>query len=133
MKRLTIRVDLDETRQIGIGKARLLEAIEAEGSITAAAKALGMSYRRAWLLMDELNRMFETPVVETRLGGRGGANARLTILGRAVVQLYRSIEKSSQELAAARIDELARHLRPAPSSPSRDRATAPSSARRARG
>ena len=114
MASISLRIDLGEDKRFGPGKARLLELIRDTGSISAAARALGMSYRRAWLLTDELNHMFESPVVETRLGGRGGQNARLTILGHAVVRLYRAIEKSCQEASASRLDELARHLRPAP-------------------
>lgn len=71
-----------------------------------------MSYRRGWLLIDELNGMFEEPLVETRPGGRGGGNARLTLLGRAVVQLYRGIEADVHHAAAGRLKELERHLGP---------------------
>jgi molybdate transport system regulatory protein len=107
--RLTLRIDFDD-RQIGPGKVRLLELIDAHGSITASGKMMGMSYRRAWLLIDELNRMFEQPLVETRPGGRGGGNARLSVLGRAVVQLYRSIEQDCYSTSQARLAELERHL-----------------------
>ena len=113
MTRLTLRLDFDENRQLGPGKVRILESVDSAGSITAAAKAMDMSYRRAWLLIDELNHMFEGPLVETRLGGRGGPNARLSLLGRAVVQLYRAIETESRQVSAARIDELKRRLGPA--------------------
>jgi molybdate transport system regulatory protein len=113
MKRLTIRIDFGESCQLGPGKVRILEMVDTHGSITASAKMMDMSYRRAWLLIDELNRMFEAPLVETRLGGRGGANARLSVLGRAVVQLYRAIEKDASEVSSARVDELHRRLRPA--------------------
>jgi molybdate transport system regulatory protein len=73
---------------------------------------LDMSYRRAWLLVDDLNKMFETPLVETSAGGKGGLNAKLSILGRAVLQLYRAIENETHSAAAAHLDELARHLAP---------------------
>ena len=112
MKRMTIRIDFGDDRQLGPGKARILELVDTHGSITAAAKMMDMSYRRGWLLIDELNHMFEAPLVETRMGGRGGANARLSVLGRAIVQLYRSIEKESHAASATRIDELHRLLRP---------------------
>ena len=65
MTRLTIRIDFDDARQIGHGKIRLLELISAHGSISRAAKEMGMSYRRAWLLADEMNRMFVKPVMES--------------------------------------------------------------------
>ena len=65
-----------------------------------------MSYRRAWLLVDECNKMFEAPLVEARAGGRGGANAKLTLLGRAVVQLYRGVEADALKASARRLAEL---------------------------
>ena len=111
MTQMSLRIDFDE-RQLGPGKVRLLELIDTHGSITASAKALDMSYRRGWLLIDELNGMFEQPLVETRPGGRGGGNARLTLLGRAVVQLYRGIEADAHAAAAARLKELERRLGP---------------------
>jgi molybdate transport system regulatory protein len=95
----------------GPGEVRLLELVEPHGSITASGKTMDMSYRKAWLLVDELNGMFVSPFVETRPGGRGGGNARLTLLGRAVVQLYRSIEQDAHEAAATKLQELDRHIR----------------------
>jgi molybdate transport system regulatory protein len=112
MTRLTLRIDFGDSRQLGPGKIRLLELVDTHGSITASAKMMDMSYRRAWLLIDDLNGMFETPLVETRPGGRGGGNARLTVLGRAIVQLYRAIEKDSFQASSTRIDELERRIRP---------------------
>ena len=73
MSRLTIRIDLGAAR-LGPGKIRLLEHVDTHGSITAAGKQMEMSYRRAWLLIEELNTMFDAPLVETRPGGRGGGN-----------------------------------------------------------
>ena len=74
MSRLMVRIYFREGERLGPGKVALLEAIDASGSITAAAKTLGMSYRRAWLLVEEMNAMFEPAVVETAHGGaRGGA------------------------------------------------------------
>jgi molybdate transport system regulatory protein len=109
MSRLTLRIDF-ENCQLGPGKARLLELVDELESITAAGKAMDMSYRRAWLLVDELNSMFQSPLVETRRGGRGG-NASLTLLGRAVVQLYRGVEKEAAEASARKLAELERHVR----------------------
>ena len=111
MTQMSLRIDFD-ARQLGPGKIKLLELIDTHGSITASAKALDMSYRRGWLLIDELNGMFEQPLVETRPGGRGGGNARLTLLGRAVVQLYRGIEADAHAAVAARLKELERRLGP---------------------
>jgi molybdate transport system regulatory protein len=86
---------------VGPGKVDLLEAIEATGSITAAAKALGMSYRRAWLLVDTMNRCFGRPVVEAEAGGKRGGGARLTPLGADVTRRYRAAEVKAAKAGAA--------------------------------
>jgi molybdate transport system regulatory protein len=78
--------------RIGPGKIDLLEAIERTGSISAAGRALGMSYRRAWLLVDELGRLFSRPVVVASAGGAHGGGARLTDFGLALIGAYRRIE-----------------------------------------
>jgi len=93
--RVTIRLDFDNDRQLGHGKVRLLELIDAHGSISSAARAMNMSYRRAWLLVGEVNAMFADAVVETQLGGKGGGRARLTEFGRRVIDLYRAIEQDA--------------------------------------
>lgn len=114
MTRLTIRLDFDEDRRLGPGKVALLEAIEAAGSITGAARAMGMSYRRAWLLLDATNAMFRTPVVETAHGGRQGGGAQVTDFGREVVARYRSVEATLRHAAHGDLDFLERHLHRAP-------------------
>src|SRR6516162_9403017 len=81
MARLTLRLDFGPGRAIGHGKIWLLEAVRDHGSISAAGRSMGMSYRRAWLLVDALNRLFETPVVETKHGGSAGGGAELTPFG----------------------------------------------------
>lgn len=96
-----LRISQGEDIAVGPGKVDLLEAIDAGGSITAAAKALGMSYRRAWLLVDTMNRCFRGPVVEAGAGGTRGGGARLTPLGREVVCRYRAIEAKAAKAAAA--------------------------------
>jgi len=78
---------------IGPGKADLLEAIDREGSISAAGRALGMSYRRTWLLVDTMNRCWSSPLVETVSGGSHGGGARITDLGREVLGHYREIQR----------------------------------------
>jgi len=72
--KLTIRIDLSDHGAIGPGKIRLLELVGESGSISAAGRAMNMSYRRAWMLIDNLNRCFRSPVVETQLGGTHYAN-----------------------------------------------------------
>ena len=90
--RLSIRLDLASGARIGPGKVAVLEQIARSGSISAAGRALRMSYRRTWELVEDLNRSLGTPVVETAAGGSGGGGAVLTPAGRAVVERYRAIE-----------------------------------------
>src|SRR5436190_20247727 len=90
-----LRITTGDDIAVGPGKIDLLEAIATTGSITAAARALGMSYRRAWLLVDTMNRCFRTPLVEAEAGGKRGGGARLTRLGRDVIERYRRIERNA--------------------------------------
>jgi molybdate transport system regulatory protein len=95
MARLTIRVDLGQGGALGPGKIRLLELIQAHGSISEAGRAMSMSYRRAWLLVDQLNRSFRHPVVSKQTGGRRGGGARLTPWGLRLMKRYRAIERDA--------------------------------------
>ncbi len=104
MARLTLRVDFGDERAVGPGKIKLLELIDEHGSIAAAGRAMDMSYRRAWLLIDNMNRCFRKPLVQKQMGGNGGGGAALTAFGRQVVKHYRDME---QEAGAA----VAGHLR----------------------
>ncbi len=104
---LSLRIDLPGGR-IGPGKIRLLEAIAREGSISAAGRAQGMSYRRAWELVDALNRLLGIPVVATSSGGARGGGAALTPAGAALVADYRAIEAAARRAAAPRLRALAR-------------------------
>jgi molybdate transport system regulatory protein len=90
--RLSIRIDLASGDRIGPGKIALLEAIRSTGSISAGARALGMSYRRAWLLVEEINGALREPAVHAEMGGRSGGGASLTPAGERIVSLYRAIE-----------------------------------------
>ena len=85
--RLSIRLDLTSGDRIGPGKIALLEAIQEAGSISAAARALGMSYRRAWLLVEEINESLQEPAVTAATGGRQGGGAALTPSGERVIAL----------------------------------------------
>lgn len=98
MARIFLRIDLVPKGRIGPGKIALLEQIALAGSISAAGRALGMSYRRAWLLVDELNRLFGAPVVTTQLGGSHGGGAALTALGRDLVSRFRALERAAEPL-----------------------------------
>jgi molybdate transport system regulatory protein len=104
--RLTLRVDLGDDRAIGPGKIRLLEAIRDTGSITKAGIALGMSYRRAWLLVDDLNNCFHDPVVSAQAGGTHGGGAALTAFGVRLIDQYRAIEVEAHAATVSRLREL---------------------------
>ncbi len=108
MTRLTLRVDLGPDARLGPGKILLLEAIAEHGSISAAGRALGMSYRRAWSLTDELNHLFSGPLVEAAQGGSGGGGAALTRIGVEVVNRYRRIEQTAADAAKADLNALGR-------------------------
>ncbi len=125
MPKLFLRLDLGGAARLGPGKVRLLETIEEQGSISAAGRALKMSYRRAWLLVDELNSYFRGPVVTTTLGGAGGGRAKVTPLGRSVIRAYRAIESDAEKL-------LRRHGKALALSSSRARPKSPATARRSR-
>jgi molybdate transport system regulatory protein len=104
--RLSIRVELTGGARIGPGKAALLEAIERMGSISAAGRDLGMSYRRAWALVEDLNQSLGLAVVAASAGGAGGGGATLTDAGRAVLEHYRAIERVSLAAAAPHLAAL---------------------------
>jgi molybdate transport system regulatory protein len=112
MARLTLRLDFDPGQAVGHGKVRLLEAVRAYGSIAAAGRSMGMSYRRAWLLVDELNARFDEPVIETKHGGQGGGGAELTPFGCRVVEQYHAIEAKAHAAGAAELDSLAAAAKP---------------------
>lgn len=91
---------------IGPGKVALLEAIAQTGSITAAAKELGMSYRRAWILVDETNRCLAQPAVEAAAGGQRGGGAALTASAQEFVRRYRAIERQLQTRVASDLEPM---------------------------
>lgn len=111
--RLSVRLRFHDNARIGPGKIALLEAIRASGSIAAAGASQEMSARRAWLLIDSLNKAFDQPVVTTDHDpGSNGAEANLTTFGEQLVQAYRAVEADTQESVRARFAELKKHLRP---------------------
>ena len=104
--RLTIRLDFGPGRRLGAGKIALLESIDKTGSISAAGRAHQMSYRRAWLLVDELNQLFTAPVVSAHHGGAKGGGASLTDQGRRIVALYRDAEAKMWAAAHGEIEAI---------------------------
>lgn len=101
-----LRFYRDAMIAIGPGKVELLEAIAVAGSISGAARQLGMSYRRAWLLLEELNASLRSPAVSTMTGGSRGGGASLTDVGHAIIAHYRAIEAIAHTAAAQEIDAL---------------------------
>ncbi|HET6184004.1 MAG TPA: winged helix-turn-helix domain-containing protein [Acetobacteraceae bacterium] len=115
---LHLRVVLGGRVALGPGKAELLERIAATGSIAAAGRGMGMSYKRAWLLVEEMNKLFGEPLVDAAKGGPGGGRTSLTPLGARVLAAYRHLE---QEAARAAAPDLA-SLQAALPRPARDSA-----------
>jgi molybdate transport system regulatory protein len=106
---LSVRIDLDSEGRIGPGKILLLENIRSCGSISAAGRAMDMSYKRAWDLVDEINRICRHAAVERQTGGKNGGGAILTPFGMSLVARYRKIERDAtsavrKELLALRTD-----------------------------
>lgn len=97
--KLTLRLLYGTEIAFGPGKAELLEAIEQTGSISAAGRSMDMSYRRAWLLVDTMNRSFREPVVDASRGGRHGGGAHLTPFGKEVLERYREVQGALQQVA----------------------------------
>jgi molybdate transport system regulatory protein len=98
---LTLRLHHGDAIALGPGKADLLAAIAATGSIAAAARSLGLSYRRAWVMVETINSSFAEPLVTTSKGGGGGGGARLTDAGVSVLARYRAMVAAATEAAAA--------------------------------
>lgn len=104
--RLRMRLYRDQVIAVGPGKITLLEAIDQTGSISAAARHLNMSYRRAWLLVNETNQSMLDPAVVSSEGGASGGGTKLTDAGRKLIQLYRAAERKAMDAAKAELEAL---------------------------
>lgn len=111
---LTLRVMTQDVPAMGPGKAALVAAIAKTGSISAAARAMGMSYRRAWQLVEALNASFTEPVVLTAVGGKRGGGAVVTPFGRRILAQYRLMEGKATTAIATDLRQFSRHLRKQP-------------------
>lgn len=109
-----IRILLGSSIAIGPGKAALLQAIDESGSIAAAGRRMGMSYRRAWVLVKTMNACFREPLVEAAKGGIGGGGARLTATGERVLALYGAMEDHAASAVLADMEKLRALLAPEP-------------------
>jgi len=103
----------DRGPKLGPGKIRLLAGIREHGSISAAARSMDMSYRHAWILLDELNHGFDEPVIVSTMGGSQGGGARLTPWGEELIERFTAIERTAQAAIADHVDALeARAVKP---------------------
>ncbi len=109
-QRVRFRVDFSDRCSVGEGKIALLETIDLCGSISQAARDLGMSYRRAWLLLRSLNLSFDTAVVTTREGGSNGGGATVSKFGRELIQAFRDIEAAVTTRTAERMRSISQHV-----------------------
>lgn len=116
MAKLKLTIDLDSGARIGPGKIALLDSVKSTGSISAAARATGMDYKRAWTLIDSLNRAFTTPSVSRTTGGARGGGAVLTPFGEALLAKYRALEAATAALGSDALAELERHANSEPGS-----------------
>ncbi|MEI7597901.1 MAG: LysR family transcriptional regulator [Aestuariivirga sp.] len=110
MADLSIRIDFGPDLRVGPGKIALLEQIASLGSISAGGRAMEMSYRRAWELIEELNTIFGKPVVDSRSGGKKGGGATLTPLGLALVSRYRAMERAATAATEPHLKALAEEI-----------------------
>ncbi len=111
MARLRVSIVFESGARIGPGKAKLLESIRDTGSISAAAREMGMSYKRAWLLLDSMNQAFTELVVRAAPGGAGGGGATLTPFGAEVLERYRRIHDRAAAMASDDVAALAHRAR----------------------
>jgi molybdate transport system regulatory protein len=109
-----LKVLLGAVVAIGPGKATLLEAVDRTGSIAASAREMGMSYRRAWVLINTMNAAFREPLVATARGGSGGGGAHLTPTGRSVLRRYRAMERKALAALESDLDRFRADLKDDP-------------------
>lgn len=116
--RLRLRIVLGPGAMLGPGKAELLERIHDSGSISAAGRQMGMSYKRAWMLVEEMNAAFAAPLVDSARGGPGGGGAKLTATGSSVLRHYHAIIAAAAQAGAADLAALSALLRAPPAADS---------------
>jgi molybdate transport system regulatory protein len=109
---IRLRIDVSPTASIGPGKVALLEHIDRVGSLSQAARELGLSYRRAWLLLDDLNHSFAEPVASASIGGVGGGGVQLTAFAKELIKAYREVEQIALHEARKRFTPLIKDVDP---------------------
>jgi molybdate transport system regulatory protein len=103
---IRFRIDFAENSNLGPGKIALLEGIRECGSLSEAARRMGISYRRAWLLVDSLNKSFDSPATTQSVGGRGGGGAKVTPFGALLIKQYREFERRLNDVAGEYLEEI---------------------------
>ena len=106
---LKIQVELADGSRLGPGKIMLLEAIDRAGSLSRGADEMGISYRRAWLFMKQINQSFDQPAISTPAGGHGGAPCKLTEFGRQLIEVFRKMEADAEQASSKELAWLTRH------------------------
>jgi molybdate transport system regulatory protein len=114
---IRIRIDFSDNVNLGPGKIALLEAIKSTGSISDAARSLGMSYRRAWMLINSLKQGFTEAATVSSTGGKGGGGARVTAFGMSLIKQFRLLEREIAKLGAQRMAEITPHVISKPGRP----------------
>ncbi len=109
---VNLRIDFSREERLGRGKIMLLSRIIETGSISAAGRSMDMSYRRAWMLVDTMNRMFAIPVVESQRGGKQGGGAVVTAFGEELLARFRKMEAKAREAIGDDLDWLQSHRPP---------------------
>lgn len=107
---IKVQIDFSRDNRLGPGKIKLLEMIGSEGSLSKGAERMGISYRRAWLFVQQINATFDLPAVSTPEHGHGGEPARLTDFGRELIRRYRELETLTDRAAVQTLEWLSRHL-----------------------
>src|ERR1700722_17795523 len=109
---IRLRIDFGPTASIGPGKVALLEHIDRVGSLSQAARELGLSYRRAWQLLDDLNHSFTEPVASASVGGAGGGGVQLTAFAKGLIRAYRDGERAARDATRTRFGALLKEVEP---------------------
>jgi molybdate transport system regulatory protein len=107
---IRFRIDFTEYSNLGPGKVALLEGIRAYRSVSEAARQMGMSYRRAWLLLDSVNKTFDVPATVNSAGGRGGGGAEITPFGVLLIERYREVERKLNAVADECLKEISKRI-----------------------
>jgi molybdate transport system regulatory protein len=108
---IRFRIDFTESSNLGPGKIALLESIREFGSLSEAARRTGISYRRAWLLLDSLNKSFDAPASVNSTGGRGGRRIEVTPFGVLLIERYREVEQKLNDVAGGCLEEIRKHVK----------------------